>query len=168
MCTLLMLGGGSINWRILKLGSSSWRCQDWMAPWGCYRWRAYHNMARLWMRGLTNTNPSTYLRNKSPFSVVCFNSTLLMTVPWMVINISCQCCRQEWIVCLAEISLCRYLYGSWPPPLTLLLSSGVIFFNFLLFSVFVVFSVSAFCWNRGWKIYLFGGERHCRELHDIC
>lgn len=45
-------------------------------PLGCYLWRAYYNMAKLWMPGITLVNP-TYLRNKSPFSVICFNSTLL-------------------------------------------------------------------------------------------
>ena len=33
---IAMLGDGPINWKILKLGSNSWRCQDWMAPWRCY------------------------------------------------------------------------------------------------------------------------------------
>lgn len=46
-------------------------------PLGCYLWRAYRNVAKLWMPGITLVNPSTYLRNKSPFSVICFNSTLL-------------------------------------------------------------------------------------------
>lgn len=82
MCLLLMLGGGAINGRVLKLSSDSWGCWDWIASWGVLSWAARCAMVRLWVPVVTNDHPSTSLRNTSCFSIICFSNILLRTASW--------------------------------------------------------------------------------------